>query len=45
MSPKNFCDALSENFRSYKNINLTNDDFIRTTEKRHHKSVNEIWND
>ncbi len=45
MSPKNFCDALSENFRSLtKILNLTNDDFIRTTEKRHHKSVNEIWN-
>ena len=35
MSPKNFCDALSENFRSLtKILNLTNDDFIRITEKR-----------
>ena len=25
-------------------MNLSNDDFIRTTEKRHHKSVIEIWN-
>ena len=27
-----------------KTLNLSNDDFIRTTEKRHVKSVNEIWN-
>ena len=25
-------------------LNLSNDDFIRTTESRHHKAVNEIWN-
>ena len=42
--PKLFCDELSENFRSLtKILNLSNDDFIRTTEKRHYKSVNEIW--
>ena len=27
-----------------KTLNLSNDDFIRTTEKRHYKAVNEIWN-
>ena len=27
-----------------KILNLTNNDFIRTTELRHFKSVNEIWN-
>ena len=43
--PKKFCDELSETFRSLtKILNLSNDDFIRTTEKRHHKSVIEIWN-
>ena len=43
--PKIFCDELSETFRSLtKILNLSNDDFIRTTEKRHHKSVIEIWN-
>ena len=43
--PKLFCDELSETFRSLtKTLNLSNDDFIRTTEKRHHKSVIEIWN-
>ena len=35
----------SETFRSLtKKLNLSNDDFIRTTEKRHYKSVIEIWN-
>jgi methionyl-tRNA synthetase len=43
--PKIFCDELSETFRSLtKTLNLSNDDFIRTTEHRHHKSVIEIWN-
>ena len=43
--PKIFCDELSETFRSLtKILNLSNDDFIRTTENRHHKSVIEIWN-
>ena len=43
--PKIFCDEMSETFRSLtKKLNLTNNDFIRTTEKRHFKSVVEIWN-
>ena len=43
--PKIFCDELSETFRSLtKILNLSNDDFIRTTEKRHYKSVIDIWN-
>ncbi len=43
--PKIFCDEISETFRSLtKKLNLTNNDFIRTTEKRHFKSVVEIWN-
>ena len=43
--PKIFCDELSETFRSLtETLNLSNDDFIRTTEHRHHKSVIEIWN-
>ena len=43
--PKIFCDELSETFRSLtKTLNLSNDDFIRTTEHRHHKSVIELWN-
>ena len=44
-TPKIFCDELSEKFKSLtKVLNLSNDDFIRTTEKRHHKSVLELWN-
>ena len=43
--PQIFCDEISATFRSLtKTLNLTNDDFIRTTEARHYKSVNEIWN-
>ena len=43
--PKIFCDEISETFRSLtKILNLSNDDFIRTTEPRHYKSVIEIWN-
>tara|TARA_B100001093_G_scaffold477349_1_gene504528 strand:- start:2101 stop:3585 length:1485 start_codon:yes stop_codon:yes gene_type:complete len=44
-SPKLFCDELSKNFKDLSKIlNLSNDDFIRTTEKRHYKSVEEVWN-
>ena len=43
--PKVFCDELSKKFKDLtKILNLSNDDFIRTTEKRHYKSVEEIWN-
>ncbi len=43
--PKLFCDEISEKFKELtKILNLSNDDFIRTTEKRHHDSVKEIWN-
>ena len=43
--PKKFCDEISQTFRSLtKKLSLTNDDFIRTTEKRHLNSVNDIWN-
>jgi methionyl-tRNA synthetase len=43
--PKLFCDELSNKFKDLtKILNLSNNDFIRTTETRHHKSVIEIWN-
>ena len=43
--PKIFCDELSEKFKDLtKILNLSNDDFIRTTEKRHYKAVEDIWN-
>ena len=35
--PKIFCDELSEKFKDLtKILNLSNDDFIRTTDKRHY---------
>ena len=41
---KLFCDELSSKFRDLtKILNLSNDDFIRTTEKRHYTSVIDIW--
>ena len=43
--PKSFCDVISQQFKELtKTLNLSNDDFIRTTEKRHHQSVIAIWN-
>ena len=42
--PKEFCDELSITFKNLtKTLNLSNNDFIRTTEKRHFASVNEVW--
>ena len=42
--PKSFCDELSKKFKDLSKIlNLSNDDFIRTTETRHYKSVEKIW--
>ena len=43
--PKIFCDEISKKFEDLtKILNLSNDDFfIRTTGKRHYKSVEEIW--
>ena len=44
-NPKLFCDELSKKFEDLnKNLNLSNNDFIRTTEERHYKSVEKIWN-
>ena len=41
---KLFCDELSSKFKDLTNIlYLSNDDFIRTTEKRHFNSVVDIW--
>ena len=39
-----FCDEISKTFRELsKTLNLTNTDFIRTTENRHKKSVQSLW--
>ncbi len=45
LEPLDYCNKISKVFKEFtKKLNLSNDDFIRTTEKRHHKAVNEIWN-
>ena len=45
MDPLLFCDEISETFKQLsKTLNLSNTDFIRTTEKRHIKSVQYLWN-
>ena len=41
-----FCDEISQTFRDLsKTLNLTNTDFIRTTEQRHKKSVQNLWSE
>ena len=41
---KTFCDEISKKFKDLtKTLNLSNNDFIRTTESRHYKSVEDIW--
>tara|TARA_Y100000591_G_C21851500_1_gene711983 strand:+ start:3441 stop:4979 length:1539 start_codon:yes stop_codon:yes gene_type:complete len=43
--PLEFCDEISQTFKDLtKTLNLSNDDFIRTTENRHHQSVQYLWN-
>ena len=45
LDPLIYCDKISKVFRELtKKLNLSNDDFIRTTEKRHYDSVNNLWN-
>ncbi len=46
VDPLKFCDDISQTFRDLtKILNLTNTDFIRTTENRHKLSVQNIWNE
>ena len=43
--PLEFCNEISKTFMDLsKTLNLSNNDFIRTTEKRHHLSVHNLWN-
>ena len=43
IDPLIFCDEISQTFRDLsKTLNLSNTDFIRTTEKRHKKSVQHL---
>ena len=44
-NPLEFCDQISETFKTLtKTLNLSNNDFIRTTEDRHKKSAINVWN-
>jgi len=43
LSPKEWVDRTSERFReAWKLLDISNDDFIRTTEPRHHRAVQEL---
>ena len=45
MDPLLFCNEISKTFRDLsETLNLSNNDFIRTTETRHAKSVENLWN-
>ena len=45
VDPLEFCNQISQTFRDLsKTLNLTNTDFIRTTEERHKKTVKYLWN-
>jgi len=44
IEPLKFCDEISKTFRDLSTIlNLSNTDFIRTTEARHKKTVQHLW--
>lgn len=46
IEPLDFCNKISQTFRDLsKTLNLTNTDFIRTTEERHKESVQHLWNE
>ena len=43
-TPAAFVDEMTPRFKAMvAALNCSNDDFIRTTEPRHHRSVNELW--
>ena len=45
MDPQAFTDKVSQNFRALaKQLNFSNDDFIRTTEERHIRACQALWN-
>ena len=46
VEPLIFCDQISQTFRDLsKKLNLSNTDFIRTTEERHKKTVQYLWSE
>ena len=45
VEPLKFCNEISQTFKDLsKTLNLSNTDFIRTTEERHKNSVQKLWN-
>jgi len=45
LDPLTYCNNISKVFKDLaKKLNLSIDDFIRTTEERHKNSVNDLWN-
>ncbi|MBM3579204.1 MAG: methionine--tRNA ligase [Alphaproteobacteria bacterium] len=43
-NPQEFCDEVSDKFRELAStLNLSNDDFIRTTQERHKKCAQKFW--
>lgn len=46
MEPQAFTDKVSQNFRDLlQTLNISNDDFIRTTENRHKKACQVLWDE
>jgi len=44
MEPKAFCDKIAQHFIDMTDqLNISNDDFIRTTEERHYEASKAIW--
>ncbi|HEX7969069.1 MAG TPA: methionine--tRNA ligase, partial [Stellaceae bacterium] len=44
LDPQTFCDRVSQNFRDMTRLmDISNDDFIRTTEPRHVRGVQALW--
>ena len=44
MDPQSFCDRVSQSFREIRTLlNISNDDFIRTTDPRHIRGVQALW--
>lgn len=43
LSPREYCDSIAPRFESaWKNLNISNDYFIRTTDERHEKVVSDL---
>ncbi|HUZ71624.1 MAG TPA: methionine--tRNA ligase [Stellaceae bacterium] len=46
IAPQEFCDRVSQNFRAMAQLmNISNDDFIRTTEPRHIRASQALWDE